>query len=72
VLYLKPANYRNGSIGPTISVELDDDGHVSMVLEPQTGETFDDRDVERSLVPAEARELAAALWHYAEESERRR
>lgn len=55
-----------------ISVELDDaEGrNVRLVVEPEPGETFDDRDVDRYLTPPEARALAAMLWHFADQAER--
>lgn len=57
--------------GPTIAVEQDEDTGVRVTLEPLPTETFDDRDVDRSLTAPEARELAAMLWHHAEEADRR-
>lgn len=58
--------------GPEISVEPDEDGFVRLTLDPLSGETFDDRDIDRTLTPAEARELAAILWHHADELDRLR
>jgi len=58
--------------GPEITVEREDEGPgVTLTLEPLPAETFDDRDVNRTLTPNEARELAAMLWHHANEQERR-
>jgi hypothetical protein len=53
-------------------VELDDERrYVTVTLDPEPGETFDDRAVTRYLTADEAREIAAALVHYAGELERR-
>lgn len=58
--------------GPELTVAREDDGSgVTLTLEPLPAETFDDRDVIRTLTPDEARELAAMLWHHANEQERR-
>lgn len=53
-------------------VELDDDGGhtVSLTIDSEPGETFDDRPVTRYLTPLEARSLAAVLVHFATEAER--
>lgn len=51
-----------------LTVDLDDDRYVRLSVDAEPGETFDDRDVDRQLLPAEARALAAALWHYAGEA----
>lgn len=56
--------------GPNITVEHDGDGYVSLTLDPLPKETFDDHPICRSLTSEEARELAAALRHYARESDR--
>lgn len=57
---------------PGISVDISDDSEhiVTLTIDPETGETFDDRDVTRMLLPSEARALAAALIHHAAEAER--
>ncbi len=53
-------------------VENDDDGGhlVTLTLDPEAGETFDDRPIFRMLPPDEARALATALWHFADMAER--
>jgi hypothetical protein len=61
--------------GPQFSVGLSEDepdGYVHLTLDPHHAETIDDRDIDRLLVAAEARALAAALWHFADEAERGR
>lgn len=63
---------RHDGFGPEISVEQEEDGSgVTIILDPLPAETFDDRDVSRTLTSPEARELAAMLWHHAEEADRR-
>lgn len=71
-----PAGYNE--TGPTISVELDDDGgYVHLSLDPISddrgrlpdGTEYVARDVDRFLTAPEARELAAVLVHYAGEIE---
>lgn len=57
--------------GPVVLVEQQDDGYITLLLEPLPGEAFDDRDVVRNLTSSEARELAAMLRHHAEENDRR-
>lgn len=61
--------------GPAISVELTDDGYVRLTLDPREYDVTKDgtpTDVDRSLTPTEARELAAVLVHYAGEIEANR
>lgn len=81
-MFIRPENYRSeyqhgrapagrSAVGPEIGVELTDDGDVRLWLEPTIGETLDDRDVDRSLIPNEARELAAMLEHYADRADHR-
>jgi hypothetical protein len=74
VLTLPTLSYHATGSGtrPGISVDLDyDSGRaVVLTLDSETGETFDDRDVTRTLAPEEARALAAALVHYADQAER--
>lgn len=66
-----PAGRSAGS-GPLISVELTDEyPTIDLVLDPLPAETFDDRDVTRTLTADEARDLAAMLWHKAEMADRR-
>lgn len=62
---------RSPGFGPLISVELDDELGVRVTIEPVAAETFDDRDVDRTLTADEARDLAAMLWHKAEMADRR-
>lgn len=83
-LYFRPQHHRVAYLsgrapagrlvaGPEISIGPDDDSDfaaVRLTLDPLPGETFDDRDVERLLTASEARELAAALNHYAAELDR--
>lgn len=58
--------------GPCILVEQSEDLGVSLTIEPaHKGETVDDLDIWRSLESDEARELAAALNHHADMSDRR-
>lgn len=72
-MFLRPCNHQSSGHRPEISVEPVDDGSgVRLTIEAEAGETFDDRDVDRILTPDEARELAAMLWHHADELERRR
>lgn len=60
------------AVGPELSVDRDEEGfHVEINLDPLPCETFDDRDVTRYLTTDEARELAAMLWHHADELDRR-
>lgn len=56
-------------IAPEILVHQRD-ASVVLCLDPLPGETYDDQDVTRYLTPEEARELAAMLWHHADELER--
>ena len=72
MIFLRPSYYTSTSRPtPEISVEFGgDDDLVSIVIEADTGETFDDRDIARHLTPSEARSLAAMLWHVAEQVER--
>jgi hypothetical protein len=72
VMFLRPEAHRYNGGRPEISVELDDDNAVRLSIEAGPGETFDDRDLDRSLTPAEARALAAMLWHQADQAERYR
>lgn len=63
---------RSAASGPTIGIGNDEEGAPTVVLslEPRPAETFDDRDIDRELTADEARELAAALWHFAEMADR--
>lgn len=61
------ADTRHADIGIEVS---NDPGTVLIVLDPMDTETFDDRQVERVLLPAEARALAAMLRHFAYMAER--
>lgn len=61
-------HHRPGSDG--ITVDVDGDGYVSLSIDPDAGETLDDRTFNRNLLAGEARALAAALWHFAAEAER--
>lgn len=83
-MYLRPDNdrqlYHHGRApagrsageGPTISVTAEDEGGgVVLTLDPHPAETFDDRDIDRTLSPDEARELAAMLVHHADEQDRK-
>ena len=74
MMFLRPEAHRYNGGRPEISVELDDDHGTAVVLtiEAGPGETFDDRDLDRTLTPAEARALAAMLWHQADAAERYR
>lgn len=83
-MHLRPTNhsseYHNGRgpagrsvTGPEITVETADEcGGVHLIFDPLPAETFDDRDVTRTLEPDEARELAAMLWHHADATDRAR
>lgn len=84
MLYLRPdshsSEYQHGrapagrsAVGPTIATDVGPDGEwtVVLALDPLPAETFDDRDIDRTLTPAEARELAAMLWHHADAADRR-
>lgn len=55
---------------PRVTVDLTDERAVSVTFEAKAGETFDDRDFSRTFTAAEARALAAALTHFAEEASR--
>lgn len=72
-MFLRPESHRYSGGRPEISVDLDDDHGTTVVLtiEAGPGETLDDRDLDRHLLPAEARALAAMLWHQADQAERR-
>lgn len=71
MMSLRPTNYRHSDHRRAwVDVELDDDNAVRLTIKAQPGETFDDRDVARALLPDEARALAAMLWHYADEARR--
>lgn len=70
-MILRPDYHQSSTARTEISVErADDELLVRLTLDSEAGETFDDRDVDRFLSPAEARELAAALYHHAEELDR--
>ncbi len=60
-------------VGPRFSVEADPEGApvVWLRLDPLPTETLEDQDVDRTLTAAEAREVAAMLWHHADEADRR-
>lgn len=59
-------------VGPEIYVDVIDEGlDVTLGLDPLPAETFDDRNVARTLTPFEARELAAMLNHAADQADRR-
>lgn len=69
-MFLRPEAHRYSGGRPEISVEVDDDYAVRLSIEAEPGETFDDRDLDRTLTTTEARELAAMLWHHADQAER--
>lgn len=70
MISLRPLNYSSTS-RPTPEISVDtDEGYVDLTLESDTGETFDDRNISRTLDPSEARALAAMLWHFADMAER--
>lgn len=62
------AHGHHGALG--VNVELDDDGSVRLSIDGE-GPDRKDGDSDRSLLVDEARALAAALWHFAGEAERR-
>lgn len=74
MMHLRPEAHRYTGGRPEISVDLDDEYGATVILsiEAGPGETFDDRDLDRTLTPAEARALAAMLWHQADMAERAR
>lgn len=79
MMILRPEAHRytprgDQQIAPEISVDLDDDHGTTVVLSivAGPGETFDDLDLDRTLTPAEARALAAMLWHQADQADRYR
>ena len=58
--------------GPEVTVEQEEDGSgVTLHLDPLPTETLEDRMVSRTFTSPEARELAAMLWHHADEADRR-
>ena len=62
----------SAATGPELTVEQMEDGPgVAMILDPMPTETLEDREVTRYLTSPEARELAAMLWHHADEADRR-
>ncbi len=62
----------SAATGPEITVEQEEDGPgVTLHLDPLPTETLEDRPISRTLYGPEARELAAMLWHHAEEADRR-
>lgn len=74
MLTIKPEDHRSGSRGRHLAISVDfadASPRVELHLEAADGETFDDSDVDRYLTPDEARALAAALWHIADEVDRR-
>lgn len=56
-----------GDNGPGITVDLIEGRDIYLDFEP---ETADDTQVHRTLIPDEARALAAILVHFADEAER--
>lgn len=83
-MHIRPDNHRqeyqfgrapdgySAALGPEITVEQEDDGSgVSIHLDPLATETLEDRQITRTLTSPEARELAAMLWHHADEADRR-
>lgn len=83
-MHIRPNNHRtayqfgtvpdgySAAAGPELTVEQEDDGAgVMLILDPLPGETLEDRQIDRLLTSPEARELAAMLWHHAEEADRR-
>ena len=71
-MHLRPAYHHSITGDAEITVEQEEDGPgVTMTLEPEPSETFDDAPISRTLTSSEARELAAMLWHHADEADRR-
>ena len=62
----------SAAAGPEITVEQEEDGPgVTLGLDPLPTETLEDRPISRTFTSPEARELAAMLWHHADEADRR-
>ena len=62
----------SAATGPEVSIEQEEDGTgVTLHLDPLPTETLEDRPIHRNFTSAEARELAAMLWHHANEADRR-
>lgn len=62
----------SAAAGPEITVEQEEDGSgVTLGLDPLPTETLEDRPISRTFTSPEARELAAMLWHHADEADRR-
>ena len=83
-MHIRPENHRSeyqhgrapdgysAATGPEVTVEQEDDGSgIVLTLDPLPTETLEDREVSRTFTSPEARELAAMLWHHAEEADRR-
>lgn len=72
MMFLRPEAHAYAGHRPEISVDVDDQGaNVVLTIEAGPGETLEDADLWRYLTPAEARGLAAMLWHQADMAERR-
>ena len=75
-MFLRPQAHQYSPAGattvrPEISVDLAEDrGAILLTIEPGPGETLDDRDLWRELLPEEARALAAMLNHQADRADR--
>lgn len=61
-----------GSSTADVTIDEADDHLVSLTLgaEQPGDRPQDDRDVDRTLEPHEARAIACALWHFADQAER--
>ena len=83
-MHIRPDNHRSAyhfgivpdgysaATGPEVSVEQEEDGAgVTLGLDPLPSETLEDRPIVRTFTSPEARELAAMLWHHADEADRR-
>lgn len=74
-MHIRPSYHRDeyhAAFGPEITVEQEEDGSgVTLGLDPLPIETLEDRPISRTFTSPEARELAAMLWHHADEADRR-
>lgn len=71
MMFLRPEAHQYTGGRPEITVEpAEDRGAILLTIEAGPGETLEDRDLWRELSPAEARALAAMLWHQADMAER--
>jgi hypothetical protein len=70
VMFLRPEAHAYAGNLPEISVDVEE-ANVVLTIEAGPGETLEDADLWRYLTPAEARGLAAMLWHQADMAERR-